>query len=40
VTKNASGEALAEAVGVPLIVPVAGVSNRPAGRLPLVKDHV
>jgi len=32
------GVALAKAVGVPPIVPVAEVSNKPAGRVPLVKD--
>ena len=32
--------ALAVAVGVPPIVPVAGVSDRPVGRVPLVRDQL
>jgi hypothetical protein len=39
-TENVSGVALALAVGVPLIVPVDGVSDRPAGRVPLVRAQV
>jgi hypothetical protein len=40
VTENVSGVALAVAVGVPVIAPVEAFSARPAGSVPLVRDHV
>jgi hypothetical protein len=40
VTINVSAMALAVAVGVPLIAPVAAFKVRPAGSVPLVKDQV
>jgi hypothetical protein len=35
-----SDAALTAAVGVPLMIPVAGVRMSPAGNVPLVKDQV
>jgi len=40
VTVNVSGVALAAAVGVPVIAPVAAFSVSPAGSVPVVNDHV
>jgi hypothetical protein len=40
VTVNVSGVALAGAVGVPVIAPVAAFRVRPAGKEPLEMDHV
>lgn len=40
VTVNVSATALAVAVGVPVIAPVDVFSLRPAGSVPLVRDHV
>ena len=39
-TLNVNDAALAVAVGVPLMTPVAGVRVSPAGSVPLVKDQV
>ena len=39
VTINVSAVALAAAVGVPLITPVAAFKVKPAGRVPLVRLH-
>jgi hypothetical protein len=39
VTVNVRAVALAVAVGVPLIAPVAAFKVRPAGRVPLVSDQ-
>ena len=40
VTLNVSGVALAVAVGVPVMAPVAALSVKPAGNVPLLSDQV
>jgi hypothetical protein len=39
-TSNVRSVPVTACVGVPLIVPVEAVSMRPAGSVPLVRDHV
>jgi hypothetical protein len=39
-TWNVSGELLTAAVGVPVMAPVEAFNDSPAGRVPLVTDHV